>query len=424
MSIAEAPKPAAEPEGLRTRVAVEIVVPVYNEERSLEPSIRRLRAYLDTSFPFRAMVTIADNASSDATWERATALSAELDGVRAVHLEEKGRGRALRAVWSTSGAEVVAYMDVDLSTGLDALLPLVAPLLSGHSDLAIGSRLAPGAKVVRGTKRELISRTYNLIVRTVLHNNFSDAQCGFKAIRTELVKELLPLVVDNEWFFDTELLVVAERNGLRIHEVPVDWVDDPDSRVDIARTAWDDLSGVARLVWSFLRGRGNTLGDLVPDRMDRPDELVRFARVGMVSTLVYLALFLAFRDLLGALVANAVVLVLTTTLNTAVHARFTFAGRGPFRHRTQLLGAGTVLVTSVGLTTAALVGAAALAPDSLLAETAAILVGTGVAALVRFCLLRAWVFRSRTPPPSSTRHPSHSIDPSHPLDPHLKENPR
>ncbi|HEY1989130.1 MAG TPA: bifunctional glycosyltransferase family 2/GtrA family protein [Acidimicrobiales bacterium] len=415
MSIAEAPQPAAEPEGLRTRVAVEIVVPVYNEEQALEPSIRRLRAYLDTSFPFRSVVTIADNASSDATWEQATALAAELEGVQAVHLEEKGRGRALRAVWSTSGAEVVAYMDVDLSTGLDALLPLVAPLLSGHSDLAIGSRLAPGAKVVRGTKRELISRTYNLIVRTVLHNSFSDAQCGFKAIRSELVKELLPLVVDNEWFFDTELLVLAERNGLRIHEVPVDWVDDPDSRVDIARTARDDLSGIARLVWSFMKGRGTTLDDLVPDRMERPDELVRFARVGMVSTLVYLALFLAFRDLLGALAANAVVLVFTTTLNTAVHARFTFAGRGPFRHRTQLLGAGTVLVTSVGLTTASLMVADALAPGSLLAEMAAIIIGTGVAALARFCLLRAWVFRARPSLPSSARRPS---------DRQLKETPQ
>lgn len=195
-------------------------------------------------------------------------------------------------------------------------------------------------------------------------------------------------------------------------------MDDPDSRVDIARTARDDLSGIARLMWSFVKGRGTTLGDLVPDRMDRPDELVRFARVGMVSTLVYLALFLAFRDLLGALVANAVVLVLTTTLNTVVHARFTFAGRGPFRHRTQLLGAGTVLVTSVGLTTAALVVADALSPGSLVAETAAILIGTGIAALARFCLLRAWVFRSRHPLPSATRHSSH------PLGRQLKENPR
>ncbi|HWE71190.1 MAG TPA: bifunctional glycosyltransferase family 2/GtrA family protein [Acidimicrobiales bacterium] len=406
MSIAEAPKPAAEPS--MAPVAVEIVVPVYNEEQMLEPSIRRLRAYLDAKFPFRAVVTIADNASTDATWALATRLVTELDGVRAIHLDKKGRGRALRAVWSTSGAEVVAYMDVDLSTGLDALLPLVAPLLSGHSDLAIGSRLAPGAKVVRGTKRELISRAYNLIIRTVLHNHFSDAQCGFKAIRSQLVKELLPLVEDNEWFFDTELLVLAERNGLRIHEVPVDWVDDPDSRVDIARTALADLTGIARLVWSFFRGRGVTVAELVPDRMERPDELARFARVGMASTIVYLALFLAFQGVLGALVANAVVLVLTTIVNTAVHARFTFAGRGPFRHRTQLLGAATVLVTSVGLTTVALLLAGALWDNSLLAQTAAILIGTGVAALVRFCLLRAWIFRSRLAPtlaPATTTRP-------------------
>jgi putative flippase GtrA len=416
MSIAEAPKPAAEPS--IAPVAVEIVVPVYNEEQMLEPSIRRLRAYLDAEFPFRAVVTIADNASTDATWELATRLVTELDGVRAIHLDKKGRGRALRAVWSTSGAEVVAYMDVDLSTGLDALLPLVAPLLSGHSDLAIGSRLAPGAKVVRGTKRELISRGYNLIVRTALHNHFSDAQCGFKAIRSELVKELLPLVEDNEWFFDTELLVLAERNGLRIHEVPVDWVDDPDSRVDIARTALADLTGIARLVWSFIRGRGVTVAELVPDRMERPDELARFARVGMASTIVYLALFLAFQGVLGALVANAVVLVLTTIVNTAVHARFTFAGRGPFRHRTQLLGAATVLVTSVGLTTVALLLAGALWDNSLLAQTAAILIGTGVAALVRFCLLRAWIFRSRLAPataPATTTGP---------LTPGPKEPPR
>jgi putative flippase GtrA len=397
MSIAEAPKPAADRP--TAPVAVEIVVPVYNEEQSLEASIRRLRAYLDASFPFRAVVTIADNASTDATWERATRLAGELEGVRAIHLDKKGRGRALRAAWSTSGAEVVAYMDVDLSTGLDALLPLVAPLLSGHSDLAIGSRLAPGAKVVRGTKRELISRGYNLIVRTALHNHFSDAQCGFKAIRSELVRELLPLVEDNEWFFDTELLVLAERNGLRIHEVPVDWIDDPDSRVDIARTARDDLSGITRLMWSFFRGRGLTVDDLVPDRMERPDELVRFARVGMVSTLVYLALFLAFQGILGALVANAVVLVLTTVVNTAVHARFTFAGRGPFPHRTQLLGAATVLVTSVGLTTVGLLVAGVVSANSLVAQTVAILIGTGVAALVRFCLLRAWVFRSHTETP-------------------------
>src|SRR5438093_13495930 len=139
-------------------------------------------------------------------------------------------------------------MDVDLSTDLCALLPPVAPLLSGHRDVAIGTRLASGARVVRGPKRELISRSYNLILRTTLRANFSDAQCGFKAMRADVARALLPLVEDEGWFFDTEVLVLAERNGLRIHEVPVDWVDDPDSRVDVAATAKADLLGIWRLL--------------------------------------------------------------------------------------------------------------------------------------------------------------------------------
>ncbi len=150
-----------------------------------------------------------------------------------MRLEQKGRGRALHQVWSDSDAQVLAYMDVDLSTDLAALAPLVAPLISGHSDLAIGTRLGRGSRVVRGAKREFISRSYNLILKTTLSARFSDAQCGFKAVRADVASALLPHVADTGWFFDTELLVVAERSGLRIHEVPVDWVDDPDSTVDI-----------------------------------------------------------------------------------------------------------------------------------------------------------------------------------------------
>lgn len=226
---------------------VEVAVPVYNEEADLEPNIRRLRWYLDRRFPLTTVVTIVDNASTDGTWERALGLQDGLAGVRAVHLEEKGRGRALKRAWSEAASPVVAYMDVDLATGLDALLPLVAPLLSGHAEVAIGSRLAVGARVVRGTKRELISRAYNLLLHTTLGTGFTDAQCGFKAIRTDVARVLLPLVRDDGWFFDTELLVLAERMGLRIHEVAVDWVDDPDSRVDILSTARLDLQGVWRL---------------------------------------------------------------------------------------------------------------------------------------------------------------------------------
>jgi glycosyltransferase involved in cell wall biosynthesis len=233
---------------------VDIVVPVRNEERDLGPSVQRLVSFLRTSFPFRAEVTIADNGSSDGTWAVASLLTRQFPEVRAVRMELPGRGRALREIWSDSEADVLAYMDVDLSTDLNALLPLVAPLLSGHSDLAIGSRLARGSRVIRGPKREVISRCYNVLLRTSLGAGFSDAQCGFKAIRREQARVLLPLTEDTGWFFDTELLVLAERAGLRIHEVPVDWIDDTDSRVDIVSTALADLRGIWRLRLGLLTG--------------------------------------------------------------------------------------------------------------------------------------------------------------------------
>jgi glycosyltransferase involved in cell wall biosynthesis len=247
---------------------VDIVVPVRDEERVLASSIRRLAAYLRDCFPYSARITIAENGSSDATWEIAQALTAELEGVRAIHAEPAGRGGALRAAWAGSDAEVLAYMDVDLSTGLNALAPLVAPLLSGHSDLAIGSRLARGARVRRGLKREILSRGYNLLLRLLLNVSFSDAQCGFKAIRASRARQLLPLVQDTGWFFDTELLVLAQRAGLRIHEVPVDWADDPDSRVDILPTTLADLRGIARVRSALLSG--GLAGKLaVPDEAPR-----------------------------------------------------------------------------------------------------------------------------------------------------------
>jgi glycosyltransferase involved in cell wall biosynthesis len=234
---------------------LDVVVPVYNEQAALSGSVRRLHRYLAETLPYPVRITIADNASIDDTPRIAAELAEELDGVRVVRLEQKGRGRALNAVWSNSDAPVLAYMDVDLSTDLAALGPLVAPLISGHSDLAIGTRLARTSRVVRGPKREVISRCYNMILKTTMSAKFSDAQCGFKAIRADVAHRLLPLVADTGWFFDTELLVLAERAGLRIHEVPVDWVDDPDSRVDIVATATADLKGIARMRKGFALGR-------------------------------------------------------------------------------------------------------------------------------------------------------------------------
>lgn len=227
---------------------VDIVIPVYNERLALEGSVRMLYAFLSRTFPFTWQITIVDNASTDGTLRIARRLMYELPEVGVMHLPTKGRGRALRTAWSASGAQVLAYMDVDLSTGLGALLPLVAPLLSGHSELAIGTRLGRGARVVRSRRRTLISRCYNALLRVALWARFSDAQCGFKAIRADVAHELLPLIADQQWFFDTELLVLAERRGLRIHEVPVDWVEDGDSRVEIVPTALADLRGVVRLL--------------------------------------------------------------------------------------------------------------------------------------------------------------------------------
>jgi glycosyltransferase involved in cell wall biosynthesis len=223
---------------------LDVVVPVYNEEHTLERCIRTLHAFLSLHLPYTFRITIADNASTDATEALAHRLAGRYRHVVVHHLDRKGRGRALSEVWQHSGADVLAYMDVDLSTDLGGLLPLIAPLISNHSDVAVGSRLA---RVVRGPKREFISRSYNRILRTALGVRFSDAQCGFKAVRRDVARLLLPLVRDTNWFFDTELLVIAERAGLRIHEVPVDWVDDPDSRVDIVATALEDLRGVARM---------------------------------------------------------------------------------------------------------------------------------------------------------------------------------
>ncbi len=377
--------------------AVEIVIPVHNEERDLELSVRRLRNYLDGSFPFTAVVTIADNASTDRTWAIASELARTLPGVGAIHLDEKGRGRALRAAWSASEADIVAYMDVDLSTDLDALLPLVAPLLSGHSHLAIGTRLAEGAHVVRSPKREVISRSYNLILRAVLRNRFSDAQCGFKAIRRDTARLLLPFVDDEEWFFDTELLIQAERRGLRIHEVPVDWVDDPDSRVQISRTARDDLLGVWRLARRQAPGAGTAAGagDLSPGT-PHARELGRYTGVGAVSTLTYLVLYLLLRNSIGMYGANALALALCTVGNTVAHVRFTFVPRTTVRRRRAIVAgmvgfATGVACTSLGLGVGQVVGA-----TSATAEAAAIILGTGAAALVRFVLLQAWVFRIHT----------------------------
>jgi glycosyltransferase involved in cell wall biosynthesis len=227
--------------------AVDVVLPVHNEQRVLAASVRTLHAHMQRELPLPFRITIADNASEDRTLAIAHALSHELAEVEVIHLKHKGRGRALRAAWRRSEADVLAYMDIDLSTELSALGELLGPLLDGTGDVALGSRLARGAQVTRGLERETISRSYNLLTRLLLGIRVSDAQCGFKAGRREVIQALLDEVEDEAWFFDTELLYRAQQHRFAIHEVPVHWVEDRDSRVAILATAREDLKGIARL---------------------------------------------------------------------------------------------------------------------------------------------------------------------------------
>lgn len=239
--------------------AVEIVVPVHNEAPTLRANVEALLAFLREEFPFPFGIVIADNASTDETRQIAAALDAEHVEVSTIAVERKGRGLALRTAWLSSRADVVSYMDVDLSTNLESFLPLVAPLLSGHSEIAIGTRLRHGAHIRRRRKREVLSRGYNALIHAAFRVGFTDAQCGFKAMRADVVRRLVPLVRDDGWFFDTELLLLAERNGMRIHEVPVDWIEDLDSRVDLVPTIAEDLRGLWRVRRSFWRGEGAAL---------------------------------------------------------------------------------------------------------------------------------------------------------------------
>jgi glycosyltransferase involved in cell wall biosynthesis len=352
---------------------LDIVVPVYNEQAALERSIRRLHGFLCANMPFAWRIVIADNASTDATLPLAQALAHELSDVEVLHLPAKGRGRALRAAWSASDADVLCYMDVDLSTDLRALLPLVSGLISGHSDVAIGTRLASGARVVRGRQRELISRTYNRLLRVVLGARFSDAQCGFKAIRADAARALVPAVKDDGWFFDTELLVLAQRRGLRILEVPVDWVDDPDSRVDIVRTAIADLQGVARL------------------RLAGP--ISRFLLIGAASTIAYAILYLLLRGWLGPGAANALALALTAVANTQANRRFTFGVRGRAGLLRQQAAGAVVYLLALGLTAGALDVLNGVDPHPARAlEVLVLVLASAFATVTRYVALRSWVF--------------------------------
>ena len=417
--MAAVPRTSAGPEraGALATTTVDVVVPVHNEERALPGCLDVLGRYLAESFPFPWSITVVDNASTDGTLRVAHELAESRDGVRVLHLDRKGRGLALRTAWSYSDADVVAYMDVDLSTGLGALLPLVAPLVNGHSDLAVGSRLAPGARTVRGGRRELVSRAYNKVVRWSHGARFSDAQCGFKAARTDVVRPLLDHVRDDSWFFDTELLLLAEHNGLRVYEVPVDWVEDVATRVDVLRPAVDDLSGLVRVARAKVTGAARA--PELPRRRDpepehpqavlgKPREgllwqLVSFGAIGALATVATAVLYALLRSWLPPLVANLVALTATTLWNTEANRRYTFLHRSGPAGRIHLQGL-VVFALYYAITSGALVVLSASDPNPPRIAEVGVLVGSSVVGTaVRFALMRTWVFRDRGAQPPNNR---------------------
>lgn len=227
---------------------VEVALPIYNEENELWENTLKLYAFLKKTYGGgNFKITIADNGSTDRSILIAKKLSRQYKEIGYIHLEEKGRGRVIKKVWSESKADVLAYMDIDLSTDLVSFPKIVKAVKENGYDIAIGSRLLPGSKIFkRPLSREILSRVYNIMIKLFFFTNFSDAQCGFKAISNK-IKWVLKKIVDNEWFFDTELLIYAEKSGLKIYEEPVIWIDNPGSTVRVLRTIKGDLLGLLRL---------------------------------------------------------------------------------------------------------------------------------------------------------------------------------
>lgn len=232
------------------KYSVEIVIPIYNEEEELTRNITKLHSFAKSELSvYDWSITIADNASSDNSFAEAKKLARSKSLIKCLHLDKKGRGRAVKKAWRQSASDILIYMDVDLSTDLKSLLPLIHSLEKNY-DIALGSRLLTGSRVInRPIKREILSRIYNILIKVFFKVHFSDAQCGFKGVTRNVVDKLIPFIKDDAWFFDSELLIIGEKVGLKIYEEPVRWIDNPGSTVRVLSTITGDLSGLWRLFW-------------------------------------------------------------------------------------------------------------------------------------------------------------------------------
>lgn len=387
---------------------VDIVIPVLNEEHALPGCVETLSRFLHDGFPFPWTITIVDNGSTDTTWQIASSLATRSQPISARRLNVRGRGAAVKAAWRASSADIVVYMDVDLSTGLDALLPLVAPLASGHCEIAIGSRLTRGARVRRSLKRELVSRAYNGLVRYGFGLRSNDTQLGFKAARADVVRPLLDRVRSDNWFFDTELLILAEHNGLRVRDVPVDWVEDLDSRVRVAAAAIENLKGLVRMNRAICSGLATVNVPTVPElRATHPEAVLArpssatlakfatFAVIGAVSTVLYLLLYLPLRASFSPAAANLCALILVGVANTEANRRWTFNRSGGPRFVLHTRAA-IVFATTYALTTLAVVALHNAAPGAgIVTEIAVLVLAYGLVTVLRFVALDRWVFARR-----------------------------
>ncbi|MBD3359736.1 MAG: glycosyltransferase [Candidatus Buchananbacteria bacterium] len=223
-----------------------LALPVYNEEKVLEKSVLKLYNYFKNNIKDDWQIVIVNNASIDKTKKVADSLAQKFLKVDSLNLEDKGRGNALKNVWQKYEADIYAYCDIDLATDIFAFKKLFNSIINGSANIAIGARYIKGSQTKRTLNRLIYSKVYIFLVRLFFPTKIKDFQCGFKAVDKKTVSEILPLVKDKEWFFDTELLLIAEKNDFKIKEIAVQWKENPETKVKFIRTIYDYIENLIK----------------------------------------------------------------------------------------------------------------------------------------------------------------------------------